>query len=193
MYLANIGSKTGSTPTHRALIYRSFLGALATLASSATNLTVLILVKQEPAWIFYICCIGNALFSVLALHWISAMIGGWKNSYPGSRTDRAQVNITGSSIGKSKQNAGHIPLAPIDSRLGRFTEPADTNKYSITISAGGQVLKRDDTDDSFGARSVGIQRSSTQQTTDTQRMINSAARVYHTYGLGESVSANSIV
>ncbi|KAF2000344.1 hypothetical protein P154DRAFT_200776 [Amniculicola lignicola CBS 123094] len=59
-----------STPLHR-MALRTFLGSCATLISSVVNLTVLMVLRGEPAWICLMCCNADVLFSVVVLHWVT--------------------------------------------------------------------------------------------------------------------------
>lgn len=56
----------------RTVAIRSFIGSLATLTSSVVNLTVLMVLKGEAAWICLMCCNADILFSVLVLHWVTS-------------------------------------------------------------------------------------------------------------------------
>jgi hypothetical protein len=74
----------------RTIALRSFVGSLGTLTSSVVydrsslgpttilliisnrNLTVLMVLKGEAAWICLMCCNADILFSVLVLHWVTS-------------------------------------------------------------------------------------------------------------------------
>ncbi|KAF2122540.1 hypothetical protein BDV96DRAFT_656097, partial [Lophiotrema nucula] len=56
-----------NTPLHR-IVFRNFMGSCATLTSSAVNLTILMALKGELAWICLIYCNANILFSILVPH-----------------------------------------------------------------------------------------------------------------------------
>ncbi|KKY23065.1 hypothetical protein UCDDS831_g03190 [Diplodia seriata] len=56
--------KTSQTGTLHTMAVRTFFGSCATLTSSIANLTLLMVLDGEPAWIF--------LFSVLTLHWVTS-------------------------------------------------------------------------------------------------------------------------
>ncbi|XTI95342.1 hypothetical protein V2W45_1016071 [Cenococcum geophilum] len=56
----------------RAVALRTFIGSCATLTSSVVNITVLMVLEGEPAWICMMCCNADILFSVLVLHWVSS-------------------------------------------------------------------------------------------------------------------------
>ncbi len=64
--------KNSPNSTLRVVALRSFVGSLATLASSVVNLTVLMVLKGEAAWICLMCCNADILFSVLVLHWVTS-------------------------------------------------------------------------------------------------------------------------
>ncbi|PVH88166.1 hypothetical protein DL98DRAFT_509648 [Cadophora sp. DSE1049] len=60
----------------RTIALRSFVGSLATLTSSVVNLTVLMVLKGEEAWICLMCCNADILFSVVVLHWVTSKDSG---------------------------------------------------------------------------------------------------------------------
>ncbi|RDW63740.1 hypothetical protein BP6252_11285 [Coleophoma cylindrospora] len=55
----------------RIVTVRTFIGSLSTLTSSVVNLTVLMALRGEPAWICLMCCNIDILFSTCVLHWIT--------------------------------------------------------------------------------------------------------------------------
>ncbi|RDW73015.1 hypothetical protein BP6252_06922 [Coleophoma cylindrospora] len=55
----------------RTVTFRTFIGSLTTLTSSVINLTILMVLHGEPAWICLMCCNFDILFSVLVLHWVT--------------------------------------------------------------------------------------------------------------------------
>jgi len=56
----------------RTVALRTFIGSCCTLISSVVNLTMVMALNGEPAWICLMCCNVDILFSVLVLHWISS-------------------------------------------------------------------------------------------------------------------------
>ena len=54
------------------MAFRSLVGSLATLTTSVTNLTVLMVLRGEPGWICLMCCNADILFCVLVLHWVTS-------------------------------------------------------------------------------------------------------------------------
>ncbi|KAF2207473.1 hypothetical protein CERZMDRAFT_3662, partial [Cercospora zeae-maydis SCOH1-5] len=54
------------------LALRTFIGSCATLLSSVVNLTVLMSVGGEPAWMCLMLCNADILFCVVVLHWVTS-------------------------------------------------------------------------------------------------------------------------
>jgi len=57
----------------RKMALRTFIGSCATLTSSVVNLTILMVLKGEQGWICLMCCNVDILFSVVVLHWVTAI------------------------------------------------------------------------------------------------------------------------
>ncbi|KAH7039490.1 hypothetical protein B0J12DRAFT_222036 [Macrophomina phaseolina] len=68
----------------RTMAVRTFIGSCCTLMSSVANLTLLMVLNGEPAWICFITCNAEILFSVLVLHWVTSRdrTGQTTNQYP---------------------------------------------------------------------------------------------------------------
>ncbi|KAI4927381.1 hypothetical protein J4E85_005892 [Alternaria conjuncta] len=64
--------QNNTNPTLRRIAKRSLMGSLATLTTSVVNLTVLMILQGEPAWICFICCNADILFCSLVLHWVTS-------------------------------------------------------------------------------------------------------------------------
>ncbi|CAG8977603.1 hypothetical protein HYALB_00008380 [Hymenoscyphus albidus] len=64
--------KTSHDPRLRNIAFRSFVGACGTLTSSVVNLTVLMVLEGQAAWVCLICCNSDILFSVLTIHWVTS-------------------------------------------------------------------------------------------------------------------------
>ncbi|KAF2813843.1 uncharacterized protein BDZ99DRAFT_567569 [Mytilinidion resinicola] len=60
-------------PALRKMAMRTFIGSCATLISSVVNLTVLMVLEGEPGWVCLMCCNADILFSVIVLHWVTAV------------------------------------------------------------------------------------------------------------------------
>ncbi|KAG9240333.1 hypothetical protein BJ878DRAFT_546356 [Calycina marina] len=86
------------SPALRTITFRSFIGSLATLTSSVVNLTVLMVLNGEQAWICLMLCNADILFSVIVLHWVTSKDSSFQNSQISSNDGTA----TGRSPTKSK-------------------------------------------------------------------------------------------
>ncbi|KAL1620560.1 hypothetical protein SLS56_009586 [Neofusicoccum ribis] len=64
--------KSQANATLHTMAVRTFIGSCATLASSITNLTLLMVLDGEPAWVCFLSCNVEILFSVLILHWVTS-------------------------------------------------------------------------------------------------------------------------
>ncbi|KAL5878633.1 hypothetical protein ACKVWH_007799 [Pyricularia oryzae] len=56
----------------RRLAFRTFVGTCCTLASSVTNMTVLMVLNGESSWLCFIACNSDVLFSALVIQWVTA-------------------------------------------------------------------------------------------------------------------------
>ncbi|TKW49409.1 hypothetical protein CTA1_2760, partial [Colletotrichum tanaceti] len=56
----------------RKLVIRTFIGSCCTLLSSVTNLTVLMALNGEVAWLCLLCCNTDICFSALVINWITS-------------------------------------------------------------------------------------------------------------------------
>ncbi|KAI6350911.1 hypothetical protein MCOR25_010294 [Pyricularia grisea] len=56
----------------RRLVFRTFVGTCCTLASSVTNMTVLMILNGESSWLCFIACNSDVLFSALVIQWVTA-------------------------------------------------------------------------------------------------------------------------
>jgi hypothetical protein len=73
------------------MAFRSFVGSCATLTSSVANLTILMVLKGEPAWICLMCCNADVLFSVVVLHWVTAIDSARSNTTLNTLTNHSQA------------------------------------------------------------------------------------------------------
>lgn len=56
----------------RTIAYRTFIGAVSTTASSVVNLTVLMALNGEPAWVCFVCCQLDIAYSAIIVHWVTS-------------------------------------------------------------------------------------------------------------------------
>jgi hypothetical protein len=119
----------------RTITLRSFVGSLATLTSSVVNLTVLMVLKGEAAWICLMCCNADILFSVLVLHWV---------------TSKDKASTTSSNDTYSEQTATHTqrnnnpngPIGPFSvvDKLGVFST-SKSGDATVTTHISAQEFK----------------------------------------------------
>ncbi|KAF4624591.1 hypothetical protein G7Y89_g13579 [Cudoniella acicularis] len=88
----------------RTIAFRSFIGSCGTLTSSIVNLTVLMVLHGEAAWICLMCCNADILFSVLVLHWVTS-----KDS-SGSSVDPSSGQTPGSRLTKPQSSSAKNKL-----------------------------------------------------------------------------------
>ncbi|KAH3910781.1 hypothetical protein HBI56_188250 [Parastagonospora nodorum] len=67
-----VSYQTNSNPRIRRMAWRSFIGSLATLTVAVVNLTVLMVLDGEPAWVCFTCCNADILFCTSVLHWVTS-------------------------------------------------------------------------------------------------------------------------
>ncbi|KAF2738283.1 hypothetical protein EJ04DRAFT_560870 [Polyplosphaeria fusca] len=94
----------------RTMAFRSFIGSCATLTSSVVNLTILMVLKGEPAWICLMCCNADVLFSVVVLHWVTAI-----DSNRGTTNSASNFSQGGgqsrSQPGEERRKSGGMPIS----------------------------------------------------------------------------------
>ncbi|KAH9219211.1 hypothetical protein DL95DRAFT_384641 [Leptodontidium sp. 2 PMI_412] len=112
----------------RTIALRSFVGSLATLTSSVVNLTVLMVLKGEEAWICLMCCNADILFSVVVLHWVTSK----DSSGSGSTLSNASLNLS-SKRGRRRESQSIVSpeSGPVD-KLERFGVFGDHVVGSVT-------------------------------------------------------------
>jgi hypothetical protein len=120
----------------RTVTLRSFVGSLATLTSSVVNLTVLMVLKGEAAWICLMCCNADVLFSVLVLHWVTSKD---KASTTSSNDQYSAQNA--SHTQRNKNSAGSIGgLYSVVDKLGVF-DANRPDEGTVTTHITAQELK----------------------------------------------------
>jgi hypothetical protein len=139
----------------RTVTLRSFVGSLATLTSSVVNLTVLMILKGEAAWICLMCCNADVLFSVLVLHWVTSKD---KASTTNSSAD-AYSGQNASHIQRNKNSAGSMGPYSVADKLGVF-DVSKAREGTVTTHISAQELKaREDEESDLDLKASG-QRSS---------------------------------
>ncbi|TVY73600.1 hypothetical protein LSUE1_G004127 [Lachnellula suecica] len=148
----------------RTISLRSFVGSLATLTSSVVNLTILMILKGEAAWICLTCCNADILFSVLVLHWVtskdsSSIPSGYSRSNP-SQSHRSRNKLGAFSVyGKGNTGLGTVTTHISASRNGGQREKEDMGDMEmggITVQVGQVVeieVEREGGENGEGRRS----------------------------------------
>lgn len=72
LYTFKNSYKTPASTKLRSVALRTFVGALCTLASSITNLVVLMALDGEPGWVCLMCCSSDILFSAIVIQWVTS-------------------------------------------------------------------------------------------------------------------------
>ncbi|KAK7718018.1 hypothetical protein SLS57_006165 [Botryosphaeria dothidea] len=83
---------------------RAFIGSCATLTSSITNLTLLMVLDGEPAWICFLSCNAEILFSVLTLHWVTSRDRSGETNRSYTRSGQPSGSGGGAAAGGSGSN-----------------------------------------------------------------------------------------
>lgn len=86
--------QTNANPALKRMAYRSFFGSVCTLTTAVVNLTVVMILKGEPAWICFSCCNADVLFCVAVLHWASS-----KDDKPESSTNATTAHGKTGGVG----------------------------------------------------------------------------------------------
>jgi hypothetical protein len=140
----------------RTITLRSFVGSLATLTSSVVNLTVLMVLKGEAAWICLMCCNADVLFSVLVLHWVTS------KDKPSTASSHDQYSAQNAShVQRTKMSGGSTsgPYSVVD-KLGVFDAKKVTREGTVTTHISAQELKTMEDEERDMASNERGQRSS---------------------------------
>ncbi|KAK0113590.1 hypothetical protein ONS95_013837 [Cadophora gregata] len=140
----------------RTIALRSFVGSLATLTSSVVNLTVLMVLKGEEAWICLMCCNADILFSVLVLHWVTSKDSGGGTSVA-SNTSRG---LTSRRRQRQESESLASPTAGTIDKLQRF------GVFGDQVIGGGSVTTHISAEKSNDIADAGVQRG--QETFDLE-------------------------
>ncbi|THY39373.1 hypothetical protein D6C97_10345, partial [Aureobasidium pullulans] len=97
--------KTGTNSRMRTLVFRTFVGSCATLVMSVVNLSILTILDGEPGYICLCLCNLDILFTVIVLHWATAVDRQDQTTNTGSRKpkntlDSSRGGLTSATGGK---------------------------------------------------------------------------------------------
>ncbi|OJD32248.1 ring finger domain protein [Diplodia corticola] len=110
--------KSSQTGTLHTMAVRTFFGSCATLTSSIANLTLLMVLDGEPAWICFLSCNVEILFSCLTLHWVTS------RDRTGQTTNRSYSHSNGEpGPSGGHNNSGSHPLS-----YGKQTRSRDRDR-----------------------------------------------------------------
>lgn len=130
----------------KTIAIRSFFGALATLTSAVVNLTVLMVLKGEPAWVCLMCCNADVLFSVIVLHWVTSKDSAGTGSSRTRGTNSKEVT-GGRGVSLGREAYG----------LGSRVQPTVTTLITASKIDGADLKKSTSLSDD--EREVGLHQS----------------------------------
>lgn len=152
----------------RTIALRSFVGSCGTLASSIVNLTVLMVLHGEAAWICLMCCNADILFSVVMLHWVTS-----KDSTGGSSINSvvtpAGITQPHSSSFKAKLKSP-FSHSRIDSPKNSKGWDWGTGKITTEIRGGAEEVELDEITQNKEGISVKIGHSVIVESKDDGRV-----------------------
>ncbi|KAK6343173.1 hypothetical protein TWF718_008546 [Orbilia javanica] len=140
----------------RSMAIKTFFGSCATLISSVTNLTTLMLLKGEPGWICLLLCNADILFSAVVLHTITNKDHQGSSDTTRATNDYASQNeatITGnatdlgtrrSSIAKGHRSSVATNTAFIGPQLAPMYENDPSDPSSEKSIATSETTERKD-------------------------------------------------
>ncbi|KAH6673646.1 hypothetical protein B0J14DRAFT_53319 [Halenospora varia] len=157
----------------RTIALRSFIGSCGTLASSIVNLTILMVLHGEAAWICLMCCNADILFSVLMLHWVTSKDSTGGSAIDSVRTpaDLAQPHSS-SFKAKLKTPFSHDR---IDSPKHPKGWDWGTGKITTEIRAGREEVELDEITQNKEGISVKIGHSVVVESKDDDRVWSSTS------------------
>ncbi|KAL3425513.1 hypothetical protein PVAG01_02304 [Phlyctema vagabunda] len=136
----------------RVITFRTFVGSVGTLTSSVANLTVIMVLQGEPAWICFICCNAEILFAVLVLHWVTNKDKQKAGTGSGASKSRTLTQCnTCSSVplhqydvkhgGMRETVSKHDPHGPHDPEFTGFDSNGSAEDFSQRCRSGSMCSK----------------------------------------------------
>ncbi|KAK2053066.1 hypothetical protein LY76DRAFT_582425 [Colletotrichum caudatum] len=110
----------------RRLVIRTFVGSCCTLLSSVTNLTVLMALNGEVAWLCLLCCNTDISFSALVINWITS---------PGQEATLKTLTRPGVST-LSPDEAASVPLDPDGNSISTTAKRWEQRRGKTTTTIG---------------------------------------------------------
>ncbi|TAQ91328.1 hypothetical protein B7494_g291 [Chlorociboria aeruginascens] len=122
--------RTGEDSIIRQVTIRSFVGSVCTLTSSVVNLSVLLSLDGEQAWICLLCCNADILFSVMMLHWVTSKDSGTSSKIAFSK--KARQSGLPSNKGSQWAKLAYGPnleqskvVTQVEARVGKRVDPGN--------------------------------------------------------------------
>ncbi|KAK2026350.1 hypothetical protein LX32DRAFT_622746 [Colletotrichum zoysiae] len=110
----------------RRLVIRTFIGSCCTLLSSVTNLTVLMTLNGEVAWLCLLCCNTDISFSALVINWITS---------PGQEATLKTLTRPGVST-LHPDEAASVPLDPDGNSISTTAKRWEQRRSKTTTTIG---------------------------------------------------------
>ncbi|CAI6101246.1 unnamed protein product [Clonostachys chloroleuca] len=122
-------ARTSANIRLRNVAFRTFVGSLCTLLSSAVNLTVLAALNGEPGWVCLMCCNCDVLFSAIIIYWVTSKDNAGTTETNSSRNvgNGYAENSMGSAI-RRPTNLAEREYAPSVSDEVVLMTPARSNR-----------------------------------------------------------------
>ncbi|KAB2577966.1 hypothetical protein BFW01_g9388 [Lasiodiplodia theobromae] len=153
--------KSQHNTTLHTMAVRTFFGSCATLTSSIANLTLLMVLDGEPAWICFLSCNAEILFSVLTLHWVTSRDKTGQTTNRSYSRSGEPSNGNGSSsnqlsLNKSR-NRNNAPIGTETLISEHYQDRAAANKPGANVSVWGEddELTTRMLDDAYQGRGAG--------------------------------------
>ncbi|EXF73978.1 hypothetical protein CFIO01_05804 [Colletotrichum fioriniae PJ7] len=129
----------------RKLVIRTFIGSCCTLVSSVTNLSVLMALNGEVAWLCLLCCNTDIFFSALVINWITS---------PGQESTLRTLTRPSRGISTLRDDAATIPLDP-DGNSTSTRKSWEQRRSKTPTTIGLETAEAlDDGDTELGERRV---------------------------------------
>ncbi|KAG7046685.1 hypothetical protein JMJ77_0014910 [Colletotrichum scovillei] len=129
----------------RKLVIRTFIGSCCTLVSSVTNLSVLMALNGEVAWLCLLCCNTDIFFSALVINWITS---------PGQESTLRTLTRPSRGISTLRDDAVTIPLDP-DGNSTSTRKSWEQRRSKTPTTIGLETAEAlDDADTELGERCV---------------------------------------
>jgi hypothetical protein len=122
-------ARTSANIRLRNVAFRTFVGSVCTLLSSAVNLTVLAALNGEPGWVCLMCCNCDVLFSAIVIYWVTSKDNAGTTETNSSRNvgNGYAENSMGSAIRRPTHLAERECAPSISDEVALMT-PARSNR-----------------------------------------------------------------